>query len=187
MRFSTVEEIIDLYAAWGGEHYSESVTQTAHAVQCANLAALHGAPAHLVVAALLHDIGHLIDLATNDGREIHDRDTSHEATGSRSLADMFPVAVRSPIALHVEAKRWLCARRPGYAEALSPASARSLTLQGGPMNDVDAARFEALPGFADAVALREWDDEGKNERLEGGIDVFEAILRESAAALVTRR
>jgi len=66
-----------------------------------------------------------------------------------------------PIRLHVPAKRFLCWKDPEYLRQLSPASVQSLALQGGPMNDEQAAAFLRNP-FADAaVALRHWDDEAK--------------------------
>jgi predicted HD phosphohydrolase len=183
MRIATIDGIIDLFRKWGGINYSEAITQTEHAVQCARLAEEESSPPHLVLAALLHDIGHLMDLESNEGKEIFEYDTAHEATGSRGLSDVMPPAVRLPISLHVDAKRWLCARQPGYLDTLSPASTHSLALQGGPMDDDEVARFEAMPGFSDSVALRLWDDRGKDPELGGSIDDFERLLRSHAAAL----
>ena len=57
---STVADIVELYAARGGLHYGEGVTQIEHAVQCAVLAETSSASAELIVASLLHDIGHLL-------------------------------------------------------------------------------------------------------------------------------
>ena len=176
MKISTIDDITRLFEKWGSVNYAEELTQTEHAVQCARLAEEEGAPSHLVIAALLHDIGHLIDLEKHDGQEIFDVDTAHEAQGSRSLADVMPASVRLPIALHVEAKRWLCARKPGYLDTLSAASTHSLQLQGGPMTDDEVSRFEAMPGFADAVSLRLWDDRGKNPEWSCSLDDFKRIL-----------
>lgn len=157
-----IDEIVDLYDRWGGEYYSEAITQTAHAVQAAELAVAAGATDELVAAALLHDIGHLVDLAENGPRrEAFDTDLRHEAVGVRVLALMFPAQVTAPIALHVEAKRWRCATDPGYLVTLSDASMRSLVLQGGRMSNDDRGPFEAHPHFRAAVQLREWDDSAK--------------------------
>jgi predicted HD phosphohydrolase len=65
------------------------------------------------------------------------------------------------IQLHVDAKRYLCATRPGYHDALSEDSRRSLKLQGGTFSDEQAQTFIARPGAADAVRLRIWDDLAK--------------------------
>lgn len=183
MKFSSIDEIVHLYTKWGSRNYAEEISQTEHAVQCANLATAANSSTSLVVAALLHDIGHLIDLEMKDGYEEFATDTQHEASGSRSLAELFPPAVRQPIALHVEAKRWLCANEDGYLQTLSAASLHSLGLQGGPMSAQECSRFEAMPGFADAVALRKWDDCGKNIDLTGSIDDFRQILNKYAVAL----
>jgi phosphonate degradation associated HDIG domain protein len=186
MKISTIEDITNLYKKWGSINYSEAITQTEHAVQCARLAEEEDSPSHLVIAALLHDIGHLVDLEQHEGKEIFDVDTAHEATGSRCLVDVLPSSVRLPIALHVDAKRWLCARQPGYFETLSPASTHSLQLQGGPMNDEEVTRFEAMPGFSDAVALRLWDDRGKNKEWGGTLDDFVQILESHAGELTSK-
>ena len=176
MTFSSLDEIIHLYSRWGSRNYAEAITQTEHAVQCAQLAISHNAPSHLIVAALLHDIGHLIDLELSNGVENFENDTQHESSGSRALSPLFPSSVRQPIALHVEAKRWLCANDPEYLSTLSPASLHSLHLQGGPMNEEETSRFQAMPGFADAISLRKWDDTGKDEALGGSMDDFTELL-----------
>ncbi|MFM8971331.1 MAG: HD domain-containing protein [Actinomycetota bacterium] len=151
-----------MYERFGGERYGEDVTQVEHACQCGALAERAGAPDALVVAALLHDIGHLVHLATT-GEDAHaaDVDDDHEAVGARTLAPIFGAAVTGPIALHVTAKRYRCAVDPAYVDGLSDASVASLRLQGGPLDAATAARFAALPGAADALLLREWDDTGK--------------------------
>ena len=155
-----VEAVLARLRERGGERYGERVTQLDHALQCASLAAAEGAPASLVAAALLHDYGHLIDdrghMAERDGL-----DGEHEAVGAAALAAWFGPAVTKPIALHVAAKRYLCAAEPGYLEALSGASQLSLDLQGGAFAPAEAAAFIARPFAEDAVRLRRWDDWGK--------------------------
>ncbi len=155
-----IEAIFELFRARGAQRYGERVTQLDHALQCATLAALDGAPDALVAAALLHDYGHLIDdrgqLAEREGV-----DDEHEAVGSAALSAWFGPAVTQPIALHVAAKRYLCATEPTYIDGLSGASRLSLRLQGGPMKRVEAEAFAARPFAADAVRVRRWDDWGK--------------------------
>jgi predicted HD phosphohydrolase len=86
----------------------------------------------------------------------------HEGVGANALAGLFGDAVLEPIALHVAAKRYLCLREPGYAEALSEASQRSLEWQGGAYTAGQATAFETRPGWREAVELRRWDDLGKS-------------------------
>lgn len=158
MRLTSLADLDALYAARGGETYGEDVTQLDHALQSAALAEASGAAAFLVAAALLHDVGHL--LAGGD-------DAGHAATGADALATLFGDAVCGPIALHVAAKRWLCATDAAYHAALSPASQASLVRQGGGFDPAGAARFIALPHAAAAVALRRWDDSGKRDGGDG--------------------
>ncbi len=149
-----------LYAERGRRRYGEGVAQLEHALQAARLAERDGAHSALITAALLHDVGHLLDKRGEDAAE-RGLDTRHEAIGAGWLRRHFGEAVAAPVRLHVPAKRYLCAVAPGYAEALSPASRQSLRLQGGPMSRREAADFEAQPYAAAAVRLRRWDDAAK--------------------------
>jgi phosphonate degradation associated HDIG domain protein len=164
-RLSSLEDIEQLYAVRGGASYGEGVTQTEHAMQCAALAQTEGAAPALVIAALLHDIGHLFD--SEEDVVGADSDHRHEISGAQALKGLFDEAVRAPIALHVAAKRYLCFKEAGYFDALSPASQRSLELQGGPFNAEEAASFERRPYWREAVVLRRLDDMGKCEEVSG--------------------
>lgn len=167
MRASSLDEVLQLVDRWAAHNYDEQVSQLDHALQCAALATADGADDALVAAALLHDVGHLLELAARDGLyEPAEADRGHEQLGATYLAGVFGPEVTEPIALHVAAKRYRCAVDPTYAAALSPASAASLELQGGPASDEEVAAFEHRPGFADALRLRGWDDRGKVDGLE---------------------
>lgn len=163
---SSIDEVLALYERWGAALYDEELRQLDHALQTAALARAAGADDALVAAALLHDVGHLLDLADGDGTRDRTVDLRHEARGAAYLAGLFPPAVTAPIALHVRAKRCRVAVDPRYAAVLSPGSTASLARQGGPMDAAEVAAFEANPGWADAVALRGWDDQGKVDGLE---------------------
>jgi gamma-butyrobetaine dioxygenase len=160
-QLSNVDEIGRLYAERGGLGYGEGVTQLEHALQCAALAEARGCAPSLVAAALLHDIGHLFEEEAAVTGATHD--LRHEAAGAWALADLFGEAVCAPVALHVDAKRWLCLKEPGYHDALSPASKASLELQGGPFDAAQAEAFERRAHWRDAVTLRRFDDWGKRE------------------------
>ncbi|MGC4045282.1 MAG: HD domain-containing protein [Armatimonas sp.] len=160
-----VETIFDCFQQRGHQHYGEDVTEQEHALQCAYLAAQAGDPEGLVAACLLHDIGHLLhDLGENIAEQ--GIDAVHEEKGAVWLAGYFPPEIVEPVRLHVAAKRYLCTREPGYAEALSEASALSLSLQGGPMSEAEAVEFEQGAHADWAVRLRRYDDHGKLTDLE---------------------
>jgi [1-hydroxy-2-(trimethylamino)ethyl]phosphonate dioxygenase len=162
---NVTDDIFALFANRGSEAYfGESVSMTEHALQVAHAAQLDGAPAALVVAALLHDIGHLVDAVPDDIAD-WTADARHEQVGGRWLATHFAPEVYQPVRLHVPAKRYLCAVEPSYLARLSPASVRTLELQGGPMSASELAAFRSEPFFAQAVRIRRWDDEGKRPGL----------------------
>jgi phosphonate degradation associated HDIG domain protein len=151
-----VERVLRLLDERGRTHYDERVTQLEHALQAGQLARSEGASNALVVAALLHDIGHLLL-----ERPAGDRDLQHEVVGARFLRRWFGPEVSAPVALRVAAKRYLVGRDPAYAATLSPASARSLALQGGPFDAAARANFARLPHAESAIAVRRWDDRAK--------------------------
>jgi phosphonate degradation associated HDIG domain protein len=158
---NVIDEIFARFGSRGDEaYYGESVSQLEHALQAAHLAEREGSPDSLVVAALLHDIGHLVHHLPED---IAERGVNghHEDAGASWLAPHFSPEVIRPIEMHVAAKRYLCAIDPGYAEGLSPASKLSLKLQGGPMDPDEVARFASDPHHRSAVRLRAWDDAAK--------------------------
>ncbi|MDY3553526.1 HD domain-containing protein [Gemmata sp. JC717] len=151
-----------LFAERGGsEYHGEAVTQLEHALQGAHFAEQEGQLAEIVAAALLHDIGHMLHGHGEDylDKNINDR---HEELGARFLAHAFGPAVTEPIRLHVPAKRYLASgKHPAYPGILSPASVKSLELQGGQMSPAEIVAFEAEPHFAAAAKVREYDDRAK--------------------------
>jgi gamma-butyrobetaine dioxygenase len=180
-----VDRIAELFASAGASDYlGEPVTVSEHLRQAGALAAASGAPAALVAAALLHDVGHLHDAVpsgdagyshgvghlresadrpTTSGAELMaGRDNRHGEAGAAWLAPWFPPAVTEPVRLHVAAKRYLCAVEPDYFGRLSEASVYTLSVQGGPMTGGEARAFESQPYAADAVAVRRWDDLAKD-------------------------
>jgi [1-hydroxy-2-(trimethylamino)ethyl]phosphonate dioxygenase len=153
--------ILDLFAQQGAREYmGEAVSMAQHMEQTAACAVADGAVDELVIAALLHDIGHFICDHPIEALE-QGRDNYHEEAGATFLARNFPSTVSEPIRLHVAAKRYLCATDPGYFGRLSAASVNSLNVQGGPMNPSEIAAFEANPHHQAAVKLRLYDDDGK--------------------------
>ena len=115
----------------GRDYIGEPVSQLEHALQCAALARAARAPAHEVLAALFHDIGHLIAPAGSAemaGLGIVD----HEGLGAA----------------------WL--RALGFDPRVC-----ALVVQGGPMREDEAQRFEADPLFAAKVRVRSWDEAAK--------------------------
>lgn len=161
MQPDNISNIVRLFETAGHQWYGgEAVTQLAHALQCAHLAQTEGATDSLIVAALLHDLGHLThDLGEDPAN--HGIDDHHEVRALHGLRRVFAEAVLEPIRLHVDAKRYLCNVDERYYDGLSAASKLSLSLQGGPFDDHDARQFIAQPYAVDAARLRAWDDRAK--------------------------
>jgi phosphonate degradation associated HDIG domain protein len=159
---NTMRAIRAAFDKRGQQSYGEGVSQIDHALQCGYCAERDGATPAMIVASLLHDIGHMLHDLPED---IADKgiDTVHESLGSAWLSQYFGPEVSEPVRLHVAAKRYLATKEKGYYDLLSEASLLSLKLQGGLMSADEMQAFEKEPYFREGIQLRRWDDEGKIE------------------------
>jgi predicted HD phosphohydrolase len=174
----TFTDVLSLYRDKGGLQYSgEPVTQLEHAWQSLCLAHMDNASPALQLAAFFHDVGHLFQKGTGSPT-LQDVDDRHEAIGPACLRRILREqgldtdqieGIAEPIALHVQAKRYLVTVEPSYQACLSADSIRSLALQGGPMSQGEAAHFERQSYFQDAVALRRWDESAKQGAPEAAL------------------
>lgn len=160
---SIVDELIEIYAIRGLETFEGDriANQTVHALQAATIAEEEGASAAMIVAALLHDIGRIIN---PKDRVITDAggDAKHEEVARTFLEPHFGPDVTMPIKWHVAAKRYLVATDPTYSKNVSAGSKRSMVGQGGVLDDGEAQAFIEQPYARDGVALRLWDDRAKS-------------------------
>ncbi len=160
MQVDPIENIFAVFRERGSRHYGENVSELEHALQTAEFARQFNEPDAVLVACLLHDYGHLMhDLGEDIA--LQGIDAQHEELGAKLLKGLFPEEILEPIRLHVAAKRYLCWKEPAYTQGLSPSSALSLKLQGGPMTDAEATAFASLPHYNAAVQVRRYDDMGK--------------------------
>jgi len=181
-----LDPLLDLYRRRGDLHYEgEGVTQLQHGWQCGELALRAGATPELQLAAWLHDLGHLVSVlpGTPTTQGLDDR---HESVAAALLRPLFGDVVAEPVALHVQAKRYLVGAQPGYRERLSADSLRSLALQGGPMDAAEQAAFGRRPFAGDAIRLRAWDDAAKTPGWQApdraaAIDALAALMRAVAS------
>ena len=161
------EEIIGLYKKHGGAEYAgEKITQLEHMVQSAQLAAGQGYEEDVILAAFLHDIGHICASAEGekgmDGFGVKD----HEEIGADFLRQKgFSKKVVRLVESHVEAKRYLTYKYPEYYDQLSEASKKTLEYQGGKMERGEAEAFEQYPLFHLIIQMRRWDEEAKVENM----------------------
>jgi phosphonate degradation associated HDIG domain protein len=179
-----IEDLINLLNTRGGSAYfGEPVSVLEHSLQAAHSAEVAGGSPALISAALLHDVGHMLH---GLDEEIAHRglDGMHEEIAAEYLAPWFADDVTTPIRLHVPAKRFLCWRNREYFSRLSPSSVESLALQGGPMDEEEAAKFLRNPFAQSAIALRQWDDEAKVPGLSvPNAAYYRATLRAASRAV----
>ena len=162
---NVVSFIKDIFERRGSEEYlGERVTIAEHMLQAATLAEKEGCNETIIVAALLHDIGHFTSefgsFSMND-----EVDKLHEDGGARILERFFPKLVVDCVKYHVSAKRYLCAKDPDYFSKLSDASIHSLKLQGGSMSKEEVNQFEKNPNLDQIIKVRYFDEAGKKEKM----------------------
>ncbi len=158
--------IADIFERRGGEEYlGEPVTMAEHMLQAATIAERNGMDEEIIVAALLHDIGHFTSefgMFSMDDTE----DKLHEKAGAQVLGAFFPPVVTDCVRHHVAAKRYLCATKPEYFNRLSEASIHSLNLQGGPMNADEVTAFARNPNLKKIIEVRYLDEAAKRADMD---------------------
>lgn len=154
--------ISEIYLRAGEKAYGlYGINQLEHALQSAMRAENDGLSSSMIMACLLHDVGHMIhDLGEAPAeRGIDDH---HEARGAGWVARYFSRAVSEPIRLHVAAKRYLCTVEESYVANLARDSQISLQLQGGLMSPDEITRFLRQDYADDAILLRRLDELAKD-------------------------
>ena len=156
-----IAEVFGLYERFGDNDYiGEPVSQIEHMSQAAELAMAEGFDDEVVLAAFFHDIGHLCAEGTENmgGFGV----VSHERLGADYLRRAgFSERMARLVEYHVQAKRYLTLKEPGYFERLSEASRRTLDYQGGVMSIAEAEAFEQDPLCAVSLRMRRWDEQAK--------------------------
>jgi phosphonate degradation associated HDIG domain protein len=157
------DTIIHLYKQNGGSEYAgEKVSQLEHMVQAAELAESGGFDEEVILAAFLHDIGHIAEEATGENEMDEYGIKDHEALGAQYLSENgFSYKISKLVASHVQAKRYLTRKDPDYFNQLSEASRKTLDFQGGVMTGEEANAFEKDPLFSEIILMRRWDEQAK--------------------------
>jgi gamma-butyrobetaine dioxygenase len=162
------DRLIEAMTKFAARQYgTERVTETTHALQCAELAAAAGADEELVLACLLHDVGRYAVAQDEIGDTLEQvapragKVPGHHEAGADLIQPYVPERMAFLVRAHADAKRYLCAAEPGYYDTLSKGSKHTLTLQGGVMTADEAVSAATQPWWPDALRLRRWDDQAK--------------------------
>ena len=176
---SRADQILSVLArADSHEYIGEPISQLQHALQAGYWAQQSAQKDIVVLAALLHDLGHLVDTQAPTMADLGT--VNHEGVGAafleeRGCSKELTHLVRS----HVQAKRYLCYRKGTYFKNLSPASRGTLEWQGGPMTQAEANEFENDPWFEVILRLRVFDEKAKDPNLAvPGLEQYRSRLIE---------
>ena len=175
------DEIIELYLKHGGsEYYGEPVTQLQHAFQSAELARQQECDDEMVLAAFLHDIGHICGANHHVAVMENYGVINHEKIGAAFLCNRkFSNRLIQLVQAHVSAKRYLTHKNENYYNQLSEASKQTLIFQGGKMSFDEAFVFESDPLFHEMIAMRKMDEKAKEENKQPGkINLYHQMIVE---------
>jgi predicted HD phosphohydrolase len=177
----TVDELIELLASC--EDYFDSLGDDGdpipilpHSLQCAaRLSEVAPDDDELIVAGLVHDIGHRLQPA---------HPVEHGIVAAESVRDLLGTRVAKLVELHVPAKRYLVTVDETYRASLSTGSTASLVRQGGAFDDAERAALERQPELADALTLRRADEAAKvPHAVVHGLDHWRPLLDRVAASV----
>ncbi len=174
---ATADRVIDFLSTAGqAEYHGERVSQLEHALQAANNASQNGGTEQEIIAALLHDLGHIWPV---EGRQITSVGVvAHDRIGAEALRELgFSDDVADIVSGHVAAKRYLVATDRDYSARLSDVSVESLRRQGGPMSVEEIEDFTSSPNWRSMVRIRTWEDLAKTPGVDvPGLEAYRQML-----------
>lgn len=155
----TVDELLALLASCEGFYDSlgddgDPIPILAHSLQCAaRLSEIAPDDEELIVAGLVHDIGHRLAPA---------HPVEHGVVAADAVRELLGARVATLVELHVPAKRYLVTVDAGYRSSLSAGSIASLARQGGTLEEGERIALERHPELHDALTLRRADEAAKD-------------------------
>jgi putative nucleotidyltransferase with HDIG domain len=161
---NNVLTILTMFLKYGNISYGENCSVLSHSFQAGMIATEKGLDDELVLAAFLHDIGHLCPLGDESG--ISEMDgfgmEAHDVLGADFLeGKYFSNKIIATVRNHVNSKRYLCRVDQKYYEQLSEASKKTMTFQGGVMTEEEKKAFEQTPFFEESIIIRKIDEAAK--------------------------
>uniref|UniRef100_A0A0G4F0G2 HD/PDEase domain-containing protein n=1 Tax=Chromera velia CCMP2878 TaxID=1169474 RepID=A0A0G4F0G2_9ALVE len=188
MSSESVDAVFQLLLAASEEGYiGEPVSQLQHALQAAYFAHKAGCDEETVLAALLHDVGHLCEKGAPkmDALGV----MNHERLGALWLKDLgFSQKVCDLVEGHVSAKRYLTGKHPEYHDKLSDASKGTLVWQGGPFTPDEVTAFEKDPLGGLKLQMRHFDDLAKDPSLKvPDLESYREMIRDHLAQEAQKR
>lgn len=173
--------LMAMFSTCGESDYiGEPVSITEHSLQAADCAR-EGGDNEVMVAALLHDIGHVVGMESGYALGMNGCGfPEHEFVGGEFLKKLnFSPRIQKLVKKHVTAKRYLCRKNPSYYDNLSEASKTTLTFQGGVMSVEEAEAFEMDIDFDIIISMRSWDEKAKvPNKVVPGIEKYSKLIDE---------
>jgi len=144
-------------------------------IQCAIEAQNNNEPEFIVLACLLHDIGHLLGNDDMNGLGVKDHDLlAYYYLNELGMNQRVCYLVKK----HVDAKRYLVTIDSMNYHNLSYASKKTLEYQGNLMSDNELIEMEQDDEFLNILKVRKYDDMGKEKNKEiPNIETFIPLIK----------
>lgn len=164
-----------------------NITQNEHALQIATIAMNNtdNYNKHLIIAALLHDINHLMPGTGEPAHEnLNDYPTSQPMMNGYNFLKYLnlPINIIEPIRLQQlgAAKKYLCATDINYYNKLNESSKFSLELLGGIFNEQECEIFLNNKYYKDSIKIQLWNDMSKKKNVvTEDLDFFMSIFNDN--------
>jgi 2-amino-1-hydroxyethylphosphonate dioxygenase (glycine-forming) len=160
-----IKELFEKYGSY--DYIGENVSQLEHSIQCAMMAEKETNDNEVIIAALLHDIGHLISIEHNLEQIGTYGAHQHEIIGYNfAIKYGLGTKIAHLIKSHVITKRYLVSINDKYYNNLSNASKKTLEFQGGKLNNSEIELFKNDPYYDINIKIRNYDDKAKLQNIK---------------------
>lgn len=156
----SLNKLKELYVLGNEQYYGDNLTKTQHMLQCATLAKKNEENDEIILACLLHDVGHFLEEDDMDGYGVKD----NGKIGAKYLKELgFNKNICKLVEKHTDAKRYLVTKKlNNYYDKLSEVSKKTFEYQGGKMSSEELKKMDRNNRLMDIIKVRQYGDRAKN-------------------------
>lgn len=158
-----VQRVLSILTKYGADSCCKKCTVLSHSYQTGLLAVGKDYEDELIIAAFLHDIGHLCPLYLSPNQ--YEKMSCHGLKGAEKWGQFFleeigfSEKITHIVGNIINAKRYLCSKSSNYFHTLSKDQQEIFSNEGGLMSHEEMNTFENDTYFTETVNIRKLDDQ----------------------------